>query len=207
MSSDRDQRGFDEYYSTMPFGALIFEDREAKTNICSRLKVRSIPHLVMLGPCSAGDGGDRQIINDNLRSIFDTGDYLRDFPYVPKRYGDLNKTVDNINSFRCVIVFCENGDDEEQESVQSILRQCAESTAATELSSMRWLWADAPTGLAKKIREVLKFGAVGSDQPVLVLLDIPNQGSYYIGPSATTYDLSVESVLDFVNNPGDRHQL
>ncbi len=48
MSSDRDASQFDEYYAEMPWLALPFADREAKSKLSKKFKVEGIPTLVVL---------------------------------------------------------------------------------------------------------------------------------------------------------------
>ena len=183
----------------MTFCALPFEERQAKADLSSRLQVRGIPSLMMFGPRPA-DGGDRPLINASLRSVIEQGDYVSDFPYTPKRYGDLNKTSDNINNLKCLIVFHESGDDEEQESIQRALQKALEHCEDT---TIRLFWANSPTGLSKSVREALRLGPVKKD-PLMVLLDVPDQGVYYVSEQI---DISFDSILGFITNPGERRHL
>jgi nucleoredoxin len=183
----------------MTFGALPFEERQAKAKLAAHLQVRGIPALMIFGPRPVG-GGDRPLINASLRGIIEQGAYLSDFPYHPKRFGDLNKTADNINALRCLIVFHEGGDDEEQEDIQKALQMASEQF---EDKTMRFLWANAPTGPSKSVRGALQLGPI-KENPVVVLLDIPDQGAYYISEKT---DVSLPSVLAFLTDPGERRQL
>lgn len=183
----------------MTFGALPYEERDAKAALASRLKVGGIPSLMIFGPRPAG-GGDRPLINGSVRRVIVGGDYLSDFPFAPKPYGDLNAASENINSFRCVIVFHESGDEEGQENIQRSLE------AASKLcddKNMRWYWANAPSGLSKSVREALQLGPV-KDEPSMVLMDIPDQGAYYVSELS---DVSVDSMVAFIACPGERRQV
>ncbi len=48
VSSDRDEAGFTEYYSEMPFLALPYSNRAAKDALAAQFKVRGIPSLFVL---------------------------------------------------------------------------------------------------------------------------------------------------------------
>lgn len=50
VSSDSDQKAFDDYYADMPWKALSFSDRETKEKISSKYEVRGIPTLVLIDP-------------------------------------------------------------------------------------------------------------------------------------------------------------
>lgn len=174
---------------------MPYEEREAKASLSSRLKVRGIPALIMLGP---REGGDRPLINDSVRAYVERGDYVSEFPFQPKPYGDLNFASDAINKGRCLIVFHEGGDDEEQEGIQEALKRAAENC---EEKDVRFLWGNSPTGLVKAVREALKLGTI-KEEPVMALLDIPDAGSYYV--SQVT---SEESIRNFLDNSGEKLKL
>ena len=126
--------------------------------------------------------------------------YVADFPFAPKQYGDLNGSSENINNRRCVVVFHEGGDDEEQEEVAAAVTEAAQKSADQNL---RFYWATDPAGLSKAVREAVKLGPI-QDEPVMVLLDIPDRGAFYVSAEK---DVTVESILAFVENPGERQQL
>ena len=199
VSSDRNEAAFSEYLAEMSFGAIPYHDRDAKTALSSRLRVQGIPKLVMLGPVPAG-GGDRPIINDNARGCIESGNVVADFPFAPKRFGNLNGTSEDINTFRCVIVFHEGGDDEEQQDVQEALTNAADQC---DDKTLRFFWGFAPAGMVKAVREALKLGPI-TDVPVLVLLDISDAGAYYVSDQT---DITVESIVRFVSSPGLRKNL
>ncbi|OQR89646.1 nucleoredoxin [Thraustotheca clavata] len=48
VSSDRDEAGFDEYYSEMPFLALPYANREQKDFLAKKFEIRGIPTLVFV---------------------------------------------------------------------------------------------------------------------------------------------------------------
>lgn len=184
----------------MTFCAMPYEEREAKADISKRLQIKGIPSLLIFGPRTAGSN-DRPLINANVRGTIETGDYISEFPYKPKPYGDLNKSTVDINTCKCVIVFHEAGDDEEHEDIQETLQMVAENYTGRD--GVKFYWATSPTGLSKTVREALKLGPV-RDKPLMIFLDITDQGAYYV--SGVT-DITMEAVSDFVKSPGDRRQL
>jgi nucleoredoxin len=184
----------------MSFCAMPYEEREAKADISKRLQIKGIPSLLIFGPRTAGSR-DRPLINANVRGTIETGDYISEFPYKPKPYGDLNKATVDINTCKCVIVFHEGGDDGEQEDLQEALQMVAENYTGTD--GIKFYWATSPTGLSKTVREALKLGAV-RDEPLMILLDIPDQGAYYVSGAN---EITMEAVSDFVKSPGERKQL
>lgn len=194
VSSDRDHAAFDEYFGSMSFCALPYEDRQAKAELSQRLQVKGIPTLMIFGP-----GPDRPLINANCRPIIEHGDYISDFPYEPKRYGDLNLAANSINKFRCVVVFHEAGDDEEQQDIQEALKLACEHCND---KSMRFYWVTSQDRLSKTVRQIVGLGHV-KDEPAMVMLDIPDQGAYYVSEQQS--EVSFDSILSFIENPGEKH--
>jgi len=198
VSSDRDQGGFDEYFGEMTFCAVPFEDRQAKNELAKRFKVQGIPKLIMLGP--ANEEGERELINDSIRGAIESGDFA-DFPFHPKPYGDLNNGGENINDRKCLIVFHENGDDDDQKDVVEAVKAAA--LQLKDKHDMDFLWALDPTGLTPRVRDALKMKNI-SDEATMIILDIPDQGGFY---TTTETDVTVENIVKFIDNPGARQQI
>eukprot|EP00977_Amphora_coffeiformis_P012319 scaffold3043_cov180-Amphora_coffeaeformis.AAC.11 len=202
LSSDRNQAEFDAVFAHLGFGAIPFEERQMFRDIAQLFDIRCVPTMLMFGPKHPTDPAcDRPLLNGNVRDIFcqnttSPETLVHEFPWCPLKYGDLNQVSDNINDMKCVIVFCEACDDEEQEEIRKALR--AASEAYDGCSLLRFYWACESTQLTKILRETLHLGpCMGAH---MVLMDIPSNASYYVG----THDveISIESVLDFVQQPG-----
>ena len=196
VSSDRDLKSFQEYFGEMTFCALPFEDRDAKAGLSKRYGVRGIPKLIMLGPVD--DGGERPLINDNLRSVMEAGDFS-EFPFPKKNYGDL-EGGDDLNEKKILVVFNENGDDEDQEETREILKEVARQLKAEE--DMSFYWSLEGGRMGERIKELTKVEA--SNGAAAIILDIPDGGGYYVCGGT---DLTVKNLKDFVKTPGRRNQL
>ena len=85
------------------FCALPYEDIEARESLEMRLEITSYPTLIMVGPRSEDE--DRPVINSEVRAVIENGDYLTEFPFYRKPWGDLSKTTDDINTHKCLVVF------------------------------------------------------------------------------------------------------
>merc|ERR1719164_217194 len=77
VSSDKDEKAFDEYHGSMPWLALPFADRERKNALSKQFKVRGIPTLVIL------DVDGSVITTDGREAVTEdpTGDA---FPWKPQ---------------------------------------------------------------------------------------------------------------------------
>ncbi len=122
ISSDRDESSFNEYFKTMTFCALPFEHREVDAALSKMFKVEGIPTLVMLGPV-ADESGNRPLINANI-SNFIKNEEFSEFPFHRKNYGSLGDCADDLVE-KAVLIFHENGDDEEQDHVKRIVKEAA----------------------------------------------------------------------------------
>lgn len=191
VSADESQDEFDGYFKDMNFGAIPFAD-EAKFALTKRLQVRGYPTLLMLSI-------ERELINPNIRGIIENGDYISDFPYLPKPYGDLNHTPSDINDHRCIIVFHEGGDDEEQEDVVDAIK-----AASAQYPDLIMYWATTVSQVTQSVRGALTLGAI-TPNPILILLDIPDNGGYYVCENKG--EITDEVICQFVEQPGKRIQI
>jgi len=198
VSSDRDDASFQGYFDEMPFWALAFEERETKQELSKHFDVQGIPSLIMLGPVPEG-GGDRPLINPSLRGVIETGDFS-EFPFCPKPYSDLSKDSDGISEKRCLVVFCEGCDDDEQSEIIDLVKTISEKMKDRD---MGFFYATSPGGMVNRVREALKIKDK-MDNAVMALLDIPDNGGYYLSDVTNLTESEIEK---FIASPGERLQL
>ena len=167
-----------------------------------RLEITSYPTLIMLGPRPVDEDdnfGDRPVINSEVRPVIENGDYITDFPFYPKPWGDLCKTTDDINTHKCLVVFHEGGDEEEQMDIEYAVRDAAEEYRSDD-ELVKFYWAcNADAALCSNIRNACNLGTIG-DLPSMVLLDIPNDGNYYVSDEQ---DITEETIIEFLSNYKD----
>eukprot|EP00522_Entomoneis_paludosa_P006988 CAMPEP_0172444100 /NCGR_PEP_ID=MMETSP1065-20121228/4210_1 /TAXON_ID=265537 /ORGANISM="Amphiprora paludosa, Strain CCMP125" /LENGTH=454 /DNA_ID=CAMNT_0013194519 /DNA_START=480 /DNA_END=1844 /DNA_ORIENTATION=+ len=222
LSSDLDEDAFLDFSSSMPFGAIPYEYRDAKMNIASKYSIAQLPTVVMLGPVSPLDGYERPIINIDVRSIFEESDsssrYLQEFPYPPQRCGDFNRTTEDINNIKAVVVFDEYCDDCEQEDVEEAMQCAAEAyhqqPQQSQGGDLKFFWVHKPTSFSQTLRGALKLpdrnssaqSVTACTSPIMVMLDFPDNGGYYVANvnEMDEDDLTTTSILEFVKNPGPR---
>ncbi len=201
VSSDRDENAFNEYFDTMSFCALPYEHREAKATISKLFQVQGIPTLIMLGPVS-DESGNRPLINKNIRKFIENEEFS-EFPFHKKKYGDV-EDADDITETKSLVIFHENGDDDEQKEIKEIAEQVASKIKDNENhKDVNILWSLSNKGLGPRIRSLTKLPQMSED-PVMILLDIPDDGGYYKTGDVT---VTVDSVIAFIENPGERQQL
>jgi len=205
VSGDDSVAGFYKYWSEMTFGAVPYEDQDARRALESRFEITSYPQLIMLGPRPNDDAdnfGDRPIINKEVRAVIENGDYITDFPFYPKPWGDLCKTTDDINMHKCLVVFHEGGDENDQLDVEDAVRDAAEEYHPGD-EYIKFYWAfDATSALAASIRNACQLGDAEDELtdvpvPTMVLLDIKNDGYFYVSDEI---DITPETIKSFITN-------
>jgi len=187
VSSDRDEKSFAEYFSEMPWLALPFAERDRKSALSKAFDVEGIPTLVVLGPVDAATG-ERAVVNKNARGAVGGDPTGAEFPWAPKPIEDLTTTAEcngsDINETPALIALVEGCDDDAQaEAVQAL------TTVATELALAGKASPDGPDaicfyakttdGVVGRVRELTKL-KTPSEKPTLLLLDIPDQGGFYV---------------------------
>jgi nucleoredoxin len=90
VSSDRDQKAFDEYFGEMPWLALPYENRELKNKLSQKFKVQGIPTLAVLDP--AGN-----LITDKGRAKVSEDPDCSAFPWAPKPLAEVLEGVTLVN--------------------------------------------------------------------------------------------------------------
>merc|ERR1712224_345175 len=174
VSSDRDEKGFDEYYAEMPWAAMPFKERALKEELSDYFKVEGIPSLVLLDK-------DRSVISTNGRGAI-MGD-LADFPFYPKPVADLAAGPEGINDTPAVVVLAENADKDKKAAVM-------------DGPEFLFFTAFTPGGVVPRIRELCKLDKENEKaEPTLVLLDVNDEGAYY-RPEHSITEAGIRSLLE-----------
>jgi len=197
VSGDESEPAFEVFFGEMTCGAIAFDDSDAREALESRLDITGYPTLIMLGPKPEDDDdnfGDRPIINSEVRAVIENGDYMTDFPFYPKPYGDLCKTTDDINAHKCLIVFHEKGDEEEQFEVEYAARDASEEYRGGEFIKFYWAF-DQEAGMAGSIWAACNL--IESETPTMVLLDVKNDGAFYVSDET---EITPETIKFFLMN-------
>jgi hypothetical protein len=197
VSGDGSEPAFDAFFGEMQCGAIPFEESDAREALESRLDIQEYPTLVMLGPKPEDDDenfGDRPILNSEVRAVIENGDYISDFPFYPKPFGDLCKTMDDINTHKCLIVFHENGDEEEQFDVEYAIKDASEEYRGDEYIKFYWAF-DQDAGMAETIWGAC--GLIDANTPTMVLLDVKHDGAFYVSDET---EITPETIKFFLMN-------
>jgi len=110
--------------------------------------------------------------------------------------------LEDPNQNKVLIAFHEGGNDEEQQGVKEVVKEVAGKLGKSN-EGMQFLWALSTKGTSARVREFVNVKEVTSD-PLMLLLDLPDSGAYY---KCDSKDITVENVMKFIENPGDRQQI
>ncbi|XP_071790233.1 nucleoredoxin-like [Asterias amurensis] len=83
VSSDRDEKSFQEYFNEMPWLALDYAKRDAKDKLSKQFKVSGIPTLVFL------DGASGKVNEADGRSVVMEDKTGANFPWTPKSFEEV----------------------------------------------------------------------------------------------------------------------
>merc|ERR1712232_244234 len=192
VSSDRDEASFKEYFAEQPWLALDFADRAAKEKLSAAFGVSGIPSLVILD-------ADLKTITTDGRSAISADPEGLEMPWHPKPVSNLKHGPGSINEVPTLLLFCETSEDAAKKALESMLTPVAEkfqkaAEAASSDPEFAFTIVTDAGGLAEKIRGMV--GLAEKTDPQLVLMDIPDEGGYYIG--AASANLTAEVVESFL---------
>ncbi len=176
MSSDRDEKSFNEYLSSMPWLALPFSDRARKAKLSQAFGVQGIPTLVVLDE-------DDKVITKGGRGAVDADPDGLEFPWRPKPFEKLNgNTVDLVNEGPALIL-CLASDDEAAAKLKAegllgaVSREAKKLQEAGKQDEMGFLFGLKGDALMGR---VLDFAHVelATEQDGLIILNVPEQTVY-----------------------------
>jgi len=169
VSSDRDKAAFDGYFAEMPWEALPFEKRQEKETLSQAFGVSGIPSFVVLN----NDGtlitteGRSKVMGDPKGAALPSG-------WGPQPFNDVNEDPSDLNNETCLIAL---GADE---AMCAALKAVAEEhyvQAGKDVGEMPFRFFSGPDGdVAKQLRDLTQISS-GSK---MILLDIPDDGAYYV---------------------------
>lgn len=198
-SSDKNQAQFDEYFGEMPWLAIPLQDAR-KEALSTKFDVNGIPFFVILDL-------ERKVVTTSARNAIMADPNGLKFPYYPDPVEDLANGVESfgfdINAKPAVVVLMENGDDSDQADVKEVLipfgtRLAQEKKDSADGPEVLFFYAFAPSPMASQVRTLCKLPAVekSGDDPVMILLNIPDQGAFYVSADSEVTSSSVGALLD-----------
>merc|ERR1712176_1051986 len=196
VSSDRDQKAFDEYFAEMPWKALPFEKREEKATLSDMFGVEGIPSFVVLN-------NDGTVITTEGRSKVMSDPKGESLPagWLPQPFNDVNDDPSDLNEEKCVL--CLGGEASMCEAVKAVAEEYY-AKAGKDVSAMPLRFLTAPKG---DVGDQL-YNLTKQEGNKLILLDIQSDGAFYVCDVASPDVAAVKSFIsDVLAGKAERKQL
>jgi len=190
-SSDSNQEQFDSYYAEMPWLAVPYSDRERKESLSRVFGITGIPSLVILSP-------DLSVVSANARGRIGGDPEGNEFPWGPRTLTNIDEDPSDANEFVCVYFVKGNMGDDDANAIMDEMRaqgqKYIDSAASADSREFIFYYSnDTNGGVSSQI--VTSFeDAPSGDGPMMILLDIPAGGKYYIHSEASVS--AVKEIID-----------
>jgi nucleoredoxin len=197
ISSDRDQKSFDDYFAEMPWQALPYEKRDEKAKLSDAFGVQGIPSFVVLN----NDGtvitteGRGKVMEDPKGEKLPHG-------WLPQPFNNVNDDPSDLNEETCLVAF---GDDSAMYAAVKIVAEEYHEKAGKDVGEMPIRFFSGPDGdVMSQVRNLTSVKEVSK----LVLIDIPDDGVFYICEKEAITPQAVRDFLeDYKANKLTRKQL
>jgi len=214
VSSDRDEAAFGEYFGEMPWLALPFEKRKEKEALSKFFGVAGIPSLVTL----EWSGGELQIVNKSARGPAAADAEGAEFPWAPKPLEDLTAGVEangfDVNEKPALVALYDGVSDAAvTKAIAAAMTEVAAEHAAAGKASesgepeVIFFTAASANGPVGQVKSLCGLPSTATEEPTLLLLDIPDDGGFYTRVGGITAEAIKTFLADYKDKKLDRKQL
>lgn len=189
-SSDRDEAAFNEYFGEMPWLSLPYADRARKESLSKVFGVDGIPTFVVLDP-------DLNIVNGGARAAVSADPDGKKFPWAPKPVNDFSDDgPGDINDCPGICVMGSKLTKDEKEKIAADLNGIAckyrDEAKAEDRDQDFIFFTGSNDGVGERILQMTQVNAanIAAGKVQLVLLDIPDNGGYYVGEQVAMGDVA-----------------
>lgn len=178
ISSDRSEEAYSEYFGKMPWLALPYSDRQRQQDLSERFRVQSIPTLALVDM-------EGKTITTEARNAVVQDPEGQDFPWRPPLVRDLaHGNPGRINELPSIVCLCESAQADQKHQAFEDMLSVAQAWVPAKGAEKSYSFFMASDGeLSARIRSLC--GVASSDTPQLVMLDIPDNGGFYLGVQGT----------------------
>eukprot|EP00964_Phaeocystis_antarctica_P142283 scaffold107533_cov63-Phaeocystis_antarctica.AAC.4 len=182
----------------MPWLAIPPGDKR-KAALSTRFEVEGIPALVLV------DGATGETINAKGRGAVGGDPEGEEFPWRPKALNDMASGADGLNDEACVCVMMEGAPAESQAALAAAMGVVAEAAKAAGGEELYFV-ARAAGEVADQVRKLTKLGDAAA-APQLAILDIPDEGGFYVYEGMVDADSIASFVAKYKAGGLERKQL
>jgi len=200
VSGDRDQKQFDEYFGEMPWAAVPYGSK-AIDKLNARFGIRGIPALV-----TVDENGNT--INESARGAVGSDKEGQNFPWAPPLVRSIEEP-DGINETPALCLLVDGVAEDARAAARAAMNEVArEAQKKSEGQEPELLFFEATEedgDVCPQIRSMVKI--TDSSKPALVLLDIPDDGGFYVAPECPTTVAGITAFVDGCKKKEGRQQL
>merc|ERR1712070_537645 len=192
ISCDRDEKSYNEYFETMPWLSIGFQDKKRESALSNHFDVNGIPCFVLLDP------KDMSIINSNAVGKVRADKEGLKFPWLPEPVKEIDAEPEGIDEGLSLVVLQESLEEKVQEDNKEIVKKIALKYKNTKLNDNDILFFSASKEghLANRVRDACDIkDESNKDKVKVVMMNIP-ENSYY---EYTEDSLSAENIESFFN--------
>lgn len=197
ISSDRDEKAYKAYCAQQPWQKMPWAKRQEKDELSSLFHVEGIPTFVVLNPdCSllTEDGRSKVAADPNGETLPDG--------WLPQPFNNCNDDPSDLNEEQCLIALGKNT--AMTEAVKAVAME-HHAKANNDVSAMKHRFFDGPNG--RVIDQIRKMTQLDDGKDYLLLVDIPDNGGFYVSEPKETRDAVCEFLADFEAKKLERKQL
>jgi len=172
----------------MPWLAIPQGDAR-KGKLSKLFSVEGIPAFVIV------DAATGETVTTDARGAVGADPTGEDFPWVPKALKNMSEGegVSGINEEVALCVMVEGCAPDVQAAAKAAVEPIAEACKAAG-EELLFFYAPAAKGPTEQVRKLTKLGEPTA-APALVLLDIPDNGGFYVSPAT---EVTAETVTGFL---------
>jgi len=197
ISSDRDEEAYKAYCAEQPWGKLPWDKRKEKQELSNMFQVEGIPTFVVLNP-------DGSLLTKDGRSKVTADPKGETLPngWLPQPFNNCNDDPDDLNEETCLIALGKNS--AMSEAVKAVAMEHY-AKANKDISAMKYRFFNGPDG--RVIGQIRRLTKLDDGQDYLLLIDIPDDGGFYISAPKETSNAVQEFLADFEAGKLERKQL
>jgi nucleoredoxin len=209
VSSDRDEKSFQDYFAEQPWLALSYSCRKEKEQLSNLFGVSGIPSFVIIDK-------DGSVITKDGRAAVSSDPTGAEFPWYPKPVSNLSGGPGPLNDAAVVVALCEAASADAQKAAEEAMTPFAKKyieeakAKGEEEPEIAFMIATSSGGIGDRLRQMtgLPTEIPAEAPPRLILMNIPDDGAYFTGPEgAITKEIVETFVADFSAGKLERQQL
>jgi len=159
VSSDNDQKMFDEYFKEMPWLAIPYSESSRRSALDGHFEIEGIPTFILV------DGATGKVISKNARASVVSDPEGKDFPWLPKPLSTVDDGASQLNDVPCFVYVNPDITDDEISALNKLAQEYTDKWKHLDEQPLIFMYGKSG-GMASR---VLEFTNVKSPKALLIL--------------------------------------